>query len=150
VKVPADKVGHTNVVSVALAFDDVATHSRVTRQVAVGVDVSADAVAVNDAVNKTVAAATLEVESADALRQAAEAYDRGDAEGAQALNRAARHKAARTAGVLGLAPAATAGMFDDLDEQNEEMEANEPGSEAAKASVKMSKARARSMTKKKR
>lgn len=150
VKVPAGRLGMINVVRVTMSYDDAQSHQRKTVELAVGAEISADAVAVEQSANKDVVTAALEVESARAMREAADAYKRGDVAQATSINRAWRNKAQEQAAQYALPAAATDGLMGDLDQQANDIVQFDPGSSSGKAVIKGSKAKARELSKKKR
>ena len=92
----------------------------------------------------------MKVQSAQVLREAADAYKRGDVAQATDLNRRWRDKAVQQAATYNIDNEAMAPMLGDLDDQAAGIQSYAPGSHEGKAMVKGSRARAWEMSKKKR
>ena len=149
IRVPAGSLGTVNAVRVMMSYDDAMAGGRKTTEIAVGAAVVADAAAVEQSANKDVVTAAVEVESARAMREAAQAYKAGDVKRAREINRQLRVKAEEKATKYNLdAPAAEA-IFSELDSQDADMGRYAPSSGSGKAMIKRSKAKARKMSKKK-
>lgn len=149
-RVPANVKGARNVLRADLRYQDAALGGQHTASVAVGVDISSDAVAVDASANKDVIAEVMKVQSAQVLREAADAYKRGDVAQATSLNRSWRDKAMKQAAAYDIDSEAMAPMLGDLDDQAAGIQSYAPGSHEGKAMVKGSRARAWEMSKKKR
>jgi Ca-activated chloride channel homolog len=147
-RTPAQDVGQRGVVTMTLGYDRAQGEGRDQTAVSLGVQVSGDPVAVEASIDKDILAEALEVESARAMRAAADAYRRGEVAEAQRLNRQWRSDAADKAERFSLAPAAMAPMYDELDSQANGMAEYEPTSAGGRDVIKGSKVRARSMSKK--
>jgi Ca-activated chloride channel family protein len=150
VRVPAGQSGAMNLLRVTMNYSDAETRERKTAELTLGAEISSDAAAVELSANTDVVTAALEVESARAMREAADAYKRGDVSQASSINRAWRAKAEEQAKEYNLAPAATAGMYDELDSQAGAIQNVNPFSDEGKDMVKGSKAKARVMSQKRK
>lgn len=148
--VPAGSTGTMNAVKVIMSYDDAMASGRKTTELAVGVEITDDALAVEQSANKAVVAQAMEVESARAMREAAQAYKAGDVARASSINRSWRARAEKKAADYKLDPAESAPLLQELDDQDRGMSAAAPGSASGKALVKGYKAKARKMSKKRR
>lgn len=149
-RVPAGQTGTLNLVRVTMNYNDTDTRARKSAEIILGAEITSDAVAVERSANKDVVTAALEVESARAMREAADAYKRGDVAQATSINRAWRSKAEKQAKEYDLAPAETKALYDDLDVQAGAIQTVNPYSDEGKDMVKGSKAKARSLSKKRK
>jgi Ca-activated chloride channel family protein len=144
---PAGSVGKKALVRATLAFDAAGGGGRKTASLDLGIEVSGDAQAVRASVDTSVMTKVEEVETARAMRAAAEAYDRGDVVGAQSTIRAQKARAARNAAEYNYAPAAAAPMMDAMEEMDKNIGSYAPGSAEGRAANKASKAGARDFAK---
>jgi Ca-activated chloride channel family protein len=149
-RVPASQTGTLNLVRVTMHYNDTDTRARKSAELTLGAEITGDAAAVERSANKDVVTAALEVESARAMREAADAYKRGDVGQATSINRAWRSKAEAQAKQYDLAPADTEELYDELDVQAGAIQTVSPNSDEGKAMVKGSKAKARSLSKKRK
>jgi Ca-activated chloride channel family protein len=146
-KGPAGSVGKKALVRATLAFDETSGGGRKTASVEVGVEVSSDAQAVRASVDSEVMTKVEEIETARALRAAAEAYDRGDVEEAKGINRQQRARAEKRAAQYNYKPAAAQDMYEAMDKQDAVMGTAAPASAEGRAASKASKAGARDFAK---
>jgi Ca-activated chloride channel family protein len=145
-RAPAGTIGQKGLARATLGFDDAAGGGRKTAALNLGVEVSGDAQAVRESADKEVLAQVAQVEAARQMRLAAEAYDKGDREGAMRIIGDAKKHTAEKAKEYDLPAAATTGIYDSLDGAGAGMAAA-PGSDEAKDASKTIKAGARSMQK---
>ena len=150
VRVPAGKLGTVNVARVLMSYDDADSRGRKTAELAVGVEISADAKAVDQSADKRVVAAAMEVHSARALRQAAQAYKTGDVARATRINRQWRAQAEKTASKYDLPQEESEALLMELDVQDDGMRRYAPSSSHGKSMIKGDKAKARQMFKRKK
>jgi hypothetical protein len=104
-----------------------------------GVEVTEETALVQKNVDKDVVAKAAEVESARTMRQAAEAYGRGDQKGAITLIQKAEHKAKETARAYDLPAEKMAPTMDALANTGTSIAATPPASAAAPAVTKAAK-----------
>lgn len=145
-RVPTGTLGASGVLTARLAFATPAGERR-SAFAAVGVELTEDTAAVERASDAEVLAKVEQADGAAVMRQAAEAYGRGDqvsalraidAKRAQAKERAVRYK---------MKAADLAPLYDSLDAVGAGMASTPPGAAAAPAMTKAGKARAYGLAK---
>ena len=134
VRVPDRQNGKKDVLAAELRFRDVGASDDRRAAVTLGVEFTDDMHAIDASANKDVIANVLQVESAASMREAAEAYNRGDSAGASAIIAKRRAEAQKTAGRYNLAPAATAPLYDKLGSADMDIKAAKPAKEFSKKS----------------
>ena len=149
-RAPAGVLGTMNAVRVTMNYSDAKTGAQRSAAIVVGAEISSDAAAVERSASTEVVKAAMEVESARAIREAAQAYQQGDVARAGMINRKWRDEAAKKASHYNVPAAEAAVMLDGLDKQDADMKAYSPGSSMGKDLVKGSKLKARVMSKQKR
>ncbi|MBI4510036.1 MAG: VWA domain-containing protein [Deltaproteobacteria bacterium] len=147
VRLHQKQAGRTGVLSARLVYNDAKGGARKQSTLALGVEVSRDALAVTASVNKDVATKVAQVESAEVMRKAAEAYDRGDSAGAVKMLKEQRQKVEQEAIRMALPAAAAQPLYDELDGMKVGVSASAPSSAAGKDIIKGSKAKSRALSK---
>jgi Ca-activated chloride channel family protein len=146
-KVPAEKDGPARLVQASLGFDDAGTGAKRHARVALGALITADAASVREAADREVMAKVEQVEAARTMRAAAEAYDRGDQDGARRVLLEQRERTKKRAEEYNLPAAPIAQTLESLEDMDNDVQSYAPGSGEGKAALKASKAGARDMSK---
>lgn len=146
-RMPAGHEGRTDVVRAVLGFDDAIAGGRKVAATTLGIEVTTDAQAVKAALDHEVLVKVEETEAANAMRNAAAAYERGDRAGAARQLQAQKARTAQRAAGYDMKPSATAGVQAELDDMEQGVMAHDPASGAGRDLTKKSKADARAMSK---
>lgn len=142
-RVPTGAAGHADLLRVRFRALDARTHRPAEAAVALGVEVSADAVAVQASVDREVMAHVLKTEGAAAVRAATEAFARGDRDGARALLGRKQEEMKRVARAYALPAEPVAAAVAALPALDRAMATTAPGSAKGKDLQKAAKAEAR-------
>jgi Ca-activated chloride channel family protein len=124
-RVPAQTAGKAGVLTASFAFDPAGGGGRQHAMSRLGVEIASDPVAVDRSADTTVIAKVAQVESGLAMREAAEAYGRGDVARAKSVIAKQRQAVADKAARYQLAPEAAAPAAAPLDKMETEMDAND-------------------------
>jgi Ca-activated chloride channel family protein len=124
-RVPAHTAGKAGVLTASFAFDPSGGGARQIAMSRLGVEVANDPVAVDRSADATVIAKVAQVESGLAIREAAEAYSRGDMARAKSVIAAQRQSVRDKAERYGIAAEAAAPAAAPLDKMEKEMDAND-------------------------
>jgi Ca-activated chloride channel family protein len=146
-KVPDRQNGKMGAIQGELSYRD--ARSGETRRVAIalGVEVTDDHAAVDDSIDKDVMAQVLKTQAAQSMRQAAEAYEKGDKQGAISILRASESSIEQTRGRFGISAQAAAPAISGLQGMADEAAKADPGSGDGKDLLKKNKAAARDLSK---
>jgi Ca-activated chloride channel family protein len=150
VKVPDRQNGRLGAIQGQLSFRDARSGETRTASIALAVEVTDDHAAANGSIDKDVMAEVLKAQAVVSMRQAAQAYEKGDKEGAISILRATESKLEADAGRYGVSAQAAAPAIGGLRGMADEAAMATPGSEDGKDLLKKNKARARDMSKGKR
>jgi Ca-activated chloride channel homolog len=145
--VPDRLNGPLGAIRAELSFRDATSGELRTAQVALGLEVSDDHVAASASIDKEVMAQVLKVQAAQSMRQAAQAYEQGDREGALQILGSTRSKLESDRGRYGISAAEAAPAMAGLTEMEEDAKAYAPGSAGGNSLLKGSKDKARKMSK---
>jgi Ca-activated chloride channel homolog len=146
-KVPAGKAGHVGALHAALLYRDAKGTQVRTAQFDLGVEVSDDATAVNASVDSGVMAQALQLQAAKSMREAAQAYEKGDqAAAVRIIDQSTRDIEQKSAHYK--IQAKTAGTRASLGEMQKKAAEYKPDSYEGKDMLKSSKSKARIMSKK--
>jgi Ca-activated chloride channel homolog len=147
-KVPDGQKGHVATVRAELVYKDAKGTEVKKSELALGVDVSEDAQVAMASVDQNVMAQALQVQAATSMRQAAQAYERGDQDGARQIVETSAAAVEQKRAMYKIAPQKTAETMQSLDEMSKKATMYKPGSYEGKDMLKASKSKARVMTKK--
>lgn len=145
--VPDRKNGKIGTVSAVLAYKDAKTGESVSKSVALAIEVTDDHAAASDSVNQDVMAQVLKADAAKSMRAAADAYERGDREGALQILNTSSVRLEEKRGRYNISAQAAAPAMGGLADMAAEAEEFEPGSVGGKDLLKKNKAAARTMSK---
>lgn len=146
-KVPDGQKGHVATLRAELVYKDAKGTDIKKSEIALGVDISADAAVAAASVDQNVMAQVLQVQAASSMRQAAQAYERGDQEGARMIVESTAAQVERKRALYKIAPAKTAETMKSLDDMSKKAVMYKPGSYEGKEMLKSSKSKARVMSK---
>jgi Ca-activated chloride channel homolog len=147
-KVPDGQKGHVATLRAELVYKDAKGTELKKSELALGVNVSEDAQVAMASVDENVMAQALQVQAATSMRQAAQAYERGDQEGARQIVETSAAQVEQKRAMYKIAPQKTAETMQSLDEMSKKATMYKPGSYEGKDMLKASKSKARVMTKK--
>ena len=142
-QVPALRVGAEAAVVATLSFAPAAGGDRRQVATAVGVEVSADVAVVDHSVDAPTLAKVEQVQTATSVRKAAEAYDRGDQQGALQIISNQRAQSQAHASKYGMSAGAMAPTMDTLGQAESGMAAAPAATPAGMDAKKGAKAAAR-------
>jgi Ca-activated chloride channel homolog len=145
--VPDGAVGSIGAVQAQLVYRDTNGGATHTESIELGVEVTDDNAAAAASVDQDVMAQAMKVEAAESMREAAQAYDRGDQAGAQRILTTASHHIAAKSAAYKMEPAKTAEALGDLDTETKQVVNIPAATPAAADMVKATKAKARAMAK---
>jgi len=146
-RLPDGMTGNIGAVNAQLVYRDTKDGTPRTKNLTLGVEVTNDNAAAIASVDQDVMAQAMKVEAAESMREAAQAYDRGDQAGASQILTTASHHIAAKGAMYKIAPAKTAAPIADLTAMQKDTVDLKPGSSQAQDMVKATKAKARAMTK---
>ena len=146
-RVPDGMTGAIGAVNAELVYRDTKDGTSHTTPLALGVEITNDNAAAIASVDQDVMAQAMKVEAAESMREAAQAYDRGDQAGAAQILTTASHHIETKGAMYKIAPAKTAAPIADLDAMKKDTVDLKPGSYQAQDMVKATKAKARAMAK---
>lgn len=146
-RLPDRVAGRQGAVTAELRYRDVATGESRTVKLALALDVTDDLHAAEASIDRDVMAHVLKAQSAQSVRQAARAYEQGDAAGAAEILRSSQARLKGDGGRYGLAPAALAPAMDEMSGFADEVQAAPAASPEGKDAMKRRKTRARELVK---
>lgn len=146
-KVPDGQKGHVATLRAELVYKDAKGTELKKSELALGIDVSDDAAVATASVDQNVMAQALQVQAATSMRQAAQAYERGDQEGARQIVESTAARVEQKRAMYKIAPAKTAETMQSLDEMSKKAVMYKPDSYEGKDMLKSSKSKARVMSK---
>jgi Ca-activated chloride channel homolog len=146
-RVPARTAGALGAVTAELRYRDAATGQSKSARLALSLEVTEDARAAEGSTDAGVMAQVLKAQAAESLRNAARAYEKGDAVGAAALLRSSREGLRKDLARYKIAPAALAPAMDQMSGFADEVQAAPAGSDEGKAARKLRKMKARELSK---
>lgn len=146
-KVPDGQKGHVATLRAELVYKDAKGTDIKKSELALGVDISEDAAVAAASIDQNVMAQALQVQAAASMRQAAQAYERGDQEAARTIVESTAARVEQKRAMYKIAPAKTAETMKSLDEMSKKAVMYKPGSYEGKDMLKASKSKARVMSK---
>jgi Ca-activated chloride channel family protein len=146
-KVPDGQKGHVATLRAELVYKDAKGTDIKKSEIALGVDISEDATVAAASVDQNVMAQALQVQAAASMRQAAQAYERGDQEAARTIVESTAVQVEQKRAMYKIAPAKTAEAMQSLDDMSKKAVMYKPGSYEGKDMLKASKSKARVMSK---
>jgi Ca-activated chloride channel family protein len=146
-KVPDGQKGHVAALRAELVYKDAKGTDIKKSELALGVDISEDATVAAASVDQNVMAQALQVQAAASMRQAAQAYERGDQEAARTIVESTAAQVEQKRALYKIAPAKTAETMKSLDDMSKKAVMYKPGSYEGKDMLKASKSKARVMSK---
>jgi len=141
-------IGKIGALSGELVFRDAKGGELQRTTISLAVDRTDDAKVALAAVDKEVMAQVIQLDAARAMRQAAQAYERGDRDEALRQIESGRAQIQSKTSTYNIEPAAAAPALGSLDKMADDTRTYAPGSSESKGMLKASKAKARSMSKK--
>jgi Ca-activated chloride channel family protein len=138
-KVPTAELGAETVLTATLAFTPAAGGARQSAIATVGLEVTGDKVAAENSIDSDVAGKVAQIESSRSVRQAAEAYEKGDQKAALRILSVGR---AQVAAHARYAPAATKDVEIRMDKLGADLAATPPAAPAGQAMTKAAKLQA--------
>jgi Ca-activated chloride channel family protein len=148
VHVPDADKGKIGALHGELVFKDASGGEVRRTAVALGVDRTDDGAIASASVDKDVMAQVIQLDAARTMREAAQAYERGDRARAMQVIEASRKDIQSKSAAYKIAPAKSAEVLDELDGMGAAASTYAPGSDEGKAMLKASKSKARVMSKK--
>lgn len=146
-KVPAGALGQVGTLHAELVYKDAKGAELKTAKLDLGLEVSADSTAVTASIDQNVMAQVLQLQAATSMRQAAQAYEQGDQEGAvRIIDESTRDIEQKSAAYK--IESKTAATRQELGEMQKKAVEYKPGSMDGLDMVKTSKSKARVMSKK--
>lgn len=146
-KVPDGQKGHVATLRAELVYKDAKGSELKKSELALGVDISDDAAVASASVDQNVMAQALQVQAATSMRQAAQAYERGDQEAARQIVESTAAQVEQKRALYKIAPAKTAETMQSLDDMSKKAVMYKPDSYEGKDMLKASKSKARVMSK---
>ena len=146
-RVPDRAAGRQGAVHAELRYRDVATGETRTTRLALALDVTDDQHAAQESIDREVMAQVLKAQSAQSVRQAARAYEQGDAAGAGSILRSSQERLKGEGARYNIAPAALAPAMDEMSGFASEVQAAPAASDEGKDAVKRRKTKARDLVK---
>ena len=146
-RVPDRVAGRQGAVHAELRYRDVATGESRTTRLALALDVTDDQHAAQESIDREVMAQVLKAQSAQSVRQAARAYEQGDAAGAGSILRSSQERLKGEGARYNIAPATLAPAMDEMSGFASEVQAAPAASDEGKDAVKRRKTRARDLVK---
>ncbi len=147
-RVPDGAAGAVGAIHAELVYRDTAGGTVTSHAIDLGVQITDDRAAALASVDQDVMAQVLKLEAAESMRQAAQAYDQGDAPAAAQILDTASHHIAQKRDMYKVAPAKNGRRARRHRRHGEaKTKAYAPGSSNAAAVVKDVKAKARAMAK---
>ncbi|HKE17815.1 MAG TPA: VWA domain-containing protein [Kofleriaceae bacterium] len=146
-KVPDRVAGRQGALVGELRYRDRASGEAKTVALPLAVEVTDDRHAADDSVDRDVMAQVLKAQSAQSMRQAARAYQQGDATGAAALLRKAHEEVKTEGGRYGIEADVLEPALGEMDGFAAQVQAAPAASEAGKAAMKRGKSVARDLAK---
>ncbi len=146
-RVPDRGAGRQGAVNAELRYRDAATGESRTVKLALALDVTDDQHAAEASIDREVMAQVLKAQSAQSVRQAARAYEQGDAAGAGAILRSSEKRIRQDGARYRVAPAALAPAMQEMSGFAEEVQAAPAASDEGKDAVKRRKTKARDLVK---
>lgn len=147
-KVPDAQKGHIATLRAELVYKDAKGTELKKSELALGVNISEDAQVATASIDQNVMAQALQVQAASSMRQAAQAYERGDQEAARQIVETSAAQVEQKRAMYKIAPQKTAETMKSLDEMSKKATMYKPDSYEGKDMLKSSKSKARVMTKK--
>jgi Ca-activated chloride channel homolog len=147
-RMPDATLGDARALHAELVYRDTVGGATHREPIDLGVQLTDDRDAAIKSVDQDVMAEVFKLEAAESMRQAAQQYQNGDAAAAAATIATTQHHIAAKSAAYNLKPAAAAPALGDLDEMDKDTRAYAPGTAQAADVVKMSKSKARVMSKK--
>jgi Ca-activated chloride channel family protein len=146
-RVPDRSNGRIGALSGELSYKDAKSGATVKTRVALALEVTDDHVAVESSIDKDVMAMVLKQQAATSLRAAADAYEKGDKEGAMHILQASETKMEEDRASYGVSASAVAPAMSSLRGMAADAKAYDPGDEGGKDLLKKNKAAARDLSK---
>ncbi len=146
-KVPDAELGKIGTIQGELVFRDAKGGELQRTAVSLGVDRTDNAQLAMESVDKEVMGQVIQLDAARSMRQAAQAYERGDQAAAVRELQESRRAIQDKAGLYKLAPEASAAALEDIQGMEASTSTYAPTSGEAKGVLKASKQRARIMSK---
>lgn len=146
-RVPDRVAGRQAAVNAELRYRDVATGESRTVKLALALEVTDDRHAAEASIDGDVMAHVLKAQSAQSVRQAARAYEQGDAAGAAAILRSSEEKLKGDGDRYRVAPAALAPAMQEMSGFAAEVQAAPATSDEGKDAMKRRKNKARDLVK---
>lgn len=140
-KVPPAELGATQVLTASYAFANAAGGARQTATAALGVQITADAVAIEKSIDREVMGKIAQIESSTTVRQAAEAYQKGDQAAAMRILSLGKDKISKNAGKYASKEELRT-VFSDMDGVGAGMASVAPSAPEAQAVTKAAKKQA--------
>jgi Ca-activated chloride channel family protein len=147
-KVPDSIAGSIGALHAELVYRDAKGGEVRTRALDLGVTIGTDAKLALASVDQDVMAQVMKQQASDSMRQAAQAYERGDADAAVRILDSTQHELDKKATAYKIAPAKSAPAFKGIGDMSAKAKAYKPGSDEGKDMLKQSKQSARIMSKK--
>jgi Ca-activated chloride channel homolog len=148
VHVPDADAGKIGALYGELVFRDAKGGELQRTAVSLGVDRTEDGTVAAASVDKDVMAQVIQLDAAKSMREAAQAYEKGDRDRALQVIEASRRNIQSKSAAYKIAPAKSAEVMNELDGMGQAASAYDSKSDEGKAMLKSSKSKARTMSKK--